>query len=297
MLTYHRTSILTSQAQTVVNTVNTVGVMGKGLAAAFKARFPDMAKAYRKLCAAKQFQIGQLWLWKAPDQWVLNFPTKKHWRNPSKLSYVEVGLKKFVAQYEERGIHEIAFPRLGCGNGELDWQDVRPLMESYLKPLPITVYIHDYVADIGLPEHRETAGSSDFQRSFKILLRDMGDLLRAGGNFRTFHNLSPFWAEFDDAQNLLIERNGHRSIVPNDELYELWTLLLRGPVTRRKLPGAARDSAYYIFPILALLPYIRAIEVSHPDEVGAIAVELLGQSSNIQVIPPNGSDQGKFEWG
>lgn len=296
MLTYHRTSILTSQAQTVVNTVNTVGVMGKGLAAAFKARYPDMAKAYRKLCAEKKIQIGQLWLWKVPEQWVLNFPTKKHWRNPSKLSYVEAGLKKFVAQYEERGIREIAFPRLGCGNGELDWTDVRPLMERYLNSLPIPVYIHDYEADIGLPEHREIVRDSDFQRTFDILLRDLENLLGEGGNFQTFLNLSPFSAEFDDAQNLLIERSGRRSVVPKDELYELWTLLLRGPVTRRKLPGAARDSAYYIFPILALLPYIRAIEVSRPDDVRSIAVELLDQSSNIHVIPPNGSKQGKFEW-
>ena len=62
-----------------------------------------MFKAYRKLCKEGRFEIGQLWLWKAPDQWVLNFPTKKHWRNPSKLSYIEAGLKKFVEQYEARG--------------------------------------------------------------------------------------------------------------------------------------------------------------------------------------------------
>ena len=71
-----------------------------------------------------------------------NFPTKKHWRKPSKLAYIDNGLKKFVDQYEERGIWEIAFPRLGCGNGGLDWADVAPLMEHHLKPLPIPVYIH-----------------------------------------------------------------------------------------------------------------------------------------------------------
>ncbi len=85
MQTYHRTSILTSQAQTVVNTVNTVGVMGKGIASEFKARYPDMFKTYRKLCREGKFDIGQLWIWKAQDQWVLNFPSKKNWRNPSNL--------------------------------------------------------------------------------------------------------------------------------------------------------------------------------------------------------------------
>jgi O-acetyl-ADP-ribose deacetylase (regulator of RNase III) len=122
--------------------------MGKGLAAEFKRRYPEMFTAYQRLCQDGKLEIGKLWLWKANDQWVLNFPTKKHWRNPSKLSYVEAGLKKFLAEYERRGIREISFPRLGCGNGGLDWQDVKPLMEQYLRRLPIPAYIHDFEKDI-----------------------------------------------------------------------------------------------------------------------------------------------------
>jgi O-acetyl-ADP-ribose deacetylase (regulator of RNase III) len=166
MLTYHRTSILTSQAQTVVNTVNTVGVMGKGIAAHFKHRYPEMFVAYQRLCRERKLDIGKLWLWKASDQWVLNFPTKRHWRNPSKLSYVEGGLQKFVAEYEGRGIREISFPRLGCGNGGLSWDDVRPLMERYLTRLPIPVFIHDFERDIGEPEHREK-DQLRFSRSYE----------------------------------------------------------------------------------------------------------------------------------
>ncbi len=135
MLTYHRTSLFTSTAQTIVNTVNTVGVMGKGIAAAFKTRYPEMFHAYQKLCREKKFEVGMLWLWKAPDQWVLNFPTKQHWRNPSKLEYIEAGLKKFVAEYERRGIREISFPRLGCGNGGLEWSQVRREIEAALSEL------------------------------------------------------------------------------------------------------------------------------------------------------------------
>lgn len=299
MLIYHRTSILTSQAQTVVNTVNTVGVMGKGLASIFKARYPDMFKAYREICKAQRFNIGQLWLWKASDQWVLNFPTKKHWRQPSKLSYIEAGLKKFVDQYEQRGIREIAFPRLGCGNGGLDWDDVRPLMERYLSPLPIPVYIHDFEVDIGLPEHRETKQAREFQRSFEGFLSDLSEVLhRERGSFYTVKNSSPYSASFDDARNLHIERPGRRSMVSSEELFEMWTLLLRGPLTPQRMPGAAYDSAYYLIPIMVRLPYIRPIQVAHKNDPGVMAVELLEQDSSTRTLADisNPSDQGEIEW-
>ncbi len=273
--------------------------MGKGLASAFKKRYPDMFKTYRELCQEKRLDIGRLWLWKASDQWVLNFPTKKHWRNPSKLSYIEAGLKKFVGQYEQRGIREIAFPRLGCGNGGLDWDDVRPLMERYLSPLPIPVYIHDYEVDIGVPEHREPQDGKEYQRSFETFLNDVGSVLhREHGLFFTLEKKTPFHAAFDDSRNIVIERGGRRNTVSIEELYELWTLLLRGPLTRQRLPGAAREEAYYIFPVLAGLPYVRAIQIGRTDDTRAIAVELLEQKERAQILTDNKnrSDQGELEW-
>src|SRR5690606_34022385 len=110
---------------------------------------------YKRICDEGLLEPGKWWLWQGSDQWVLNFPTKKQWRSPSRLEWMEMGLEKFVANYQVRGITEIAFPRLGCGNGGLDWNDVKPLMESYLSPLPIPVYIHDFEVNIGLPEHLE----------------------------------------------------------------------------------------------------------------------------------------------
>ena len=247
-----------------------------------------MFKVYRDLCKEKRFDIGQLWLWKGSDQWVLNFPTKEHWRNPSKLSYIEAGLKKFGVQYEQRGIREIAFPRLGCGNGGLDWVDVRPLMERYLIPLPIPVYTHDFEVEIGLPEHRESPEGAQFQRSFETFLDHLGSVLqRERGSFHTVSNSSPYQAVFDNSRNLLIHRPGRRSIVSNEELYEMWTLLLRGPLTRQRMPGAARDSAYYLFPILAHLPYVRPIQVGRKDDTAAMAVELLGQELSTQILADN----------
>ncbi len=155
MLIYRRTSIFESPAQTLVNTVNCVGVMGKGLAHAFKEREPGMFRAYKRICDQNALEPGKLWLWRGKGSWVLNFPTKIHWRNPSRIEWIEQGFSKFVSAYADQGITEISFPQLGCGNGNLEWTEVRPLMEHYLAKIAIPVYIHDYTVDVGLPEHLE----------------------------------------------------------------------------------------------------------------------------------------------
>lgn len=145
MITYIQDNILNSHAQVLVNPVNTVGVMGKGLAAEFKHKYPEMFRKYQILCENQRLSIGQLWLYKSPDKWILNFPTKEHWRNPSQIEFIEEGLKKFVNTYSEKGITSIAFPALGCGAGELNWDtEVRPTMERYLNPQPIDIYLYLY---------------------------------------------------------------------------------------------------------------------------------------------------------
>lgn len=154
MIKYIEGNIFDSPAQVIVNTVNTVGVMGKGLALSFKKRYPEMFESYKKSCEKHQLTIGKLMLWYAPDHWLLLFPTKENWRNPSKLEYIEKGLDKFVKTYVDKNITSIAFPKLGCGNGELKWTDVKPLMEKYLKDLPIDVYIYLGPKDSIIPEHQ-----------------------------------------------------------------------------------------------------------------------------------------------
>jgi O-acetyl-ADP-ribose deacetylase (regulator of RNase III) len=298
MLKYHRTSMLTSRAQTVVNTVNTVGVMGKGIAATFKARYPEMFTAYRKLCTEGQLQIGQLWLWQAPEQWVLNFPTKQHWRNPSKLSYIDAGLRKFVAEYERRGVREISFPRLGCGNGGLDWEKVRPLMESYLAPLPIPVFIHDFERDIGLPEHREGRPQVSFSRSFDVFVDHIKTAVaEQDGRFETVSNRTPFVARWPDGGELRIERSSSSGAVNIDDMYELWNLLLHGPVTRQKLPGTARQWAYYVFAILSALPYLRTVEIGRPNKTPSVAIELASGEPIATLPPASNQEQREFRWG
>lgn len=146
MILYKKGSLFEGNEQTIVNTVNCVGVMGKGIALEYKKLYPDMFKKYKSFCDKKMIDIGVLYLYEASDRWILNFPTKYHWRNKSKLSYLEDGLIKFVETYKDKGITSIAFPQLGCQNGGLDWEtQVKPLMESYLSNLDdieIVIYLY-----------------------------------------------------------------------------------------------------------------------------------------------------------
>ncbi len=143
MITYLETSLLDSPALALINTVNTVGVMGKGIALSFKKLYPAMFAEYQRLCGQKKLDIGKLFVYTTPNKIVVNFPTKTHWRLPSRPEYIEAGLCAFVAHYSDYGISSASFPRLGCGNGKLDWStQVQPLMECYLQPLPIPIYIH-----------------------------------------------------------------------------------------------------------------------------------------------------------
>ena len=156
MINYVVGDLFTSPAKVLVNTVNTVGVMGKGIARTFKRLYPDMFEEYKTHCDTGELVIGKLHLYTNSDKWILNFPTKKHWRGKSKVEYIEAGLKDFVDIYDSEGIESVSFPMLGCGNGGLDWDSqVRPLMEKYLKPLPIDVRIHLYGSEF-LPNEDNT---------------------------------------------------------------------------------------------------------------------------------------------
>jgi O-acetyl-ADP-ribose deacetylase (regulator of RNase III) len=120
-ITFIKGNIFDSKAQTIVNTVNCVGGMGKGIALEYKKKYPLMFEKYKELCSHNLFEIGKLWLYKDEqnERWILNFPTKTHWKYNSRYCYIEKGLEKFVDTYKEKGITSIAFPLLGCTNGGL----------------------------------------------------------------------------------------------------------------------------------------------------------------------------------
>ncbi len=135
-------NIFESNCTTIVNTINCVGVMGKGIALEFKKRYPDMFMDYVQKCDKGEIRPGEPYVFQNGEISILNFPTKDHWRSPSRLSYVEDGLDWFVENYGKYDIHSIAFPPLGCGNGGLSWDVVGPVMYQKLNGLPINIEIY-----------------------------------------------------------------------------------------------------------------------------------------------------------
>jgi O-acetyl-ADP-ribose deacetylase (regulator of RNase III) len=126
--------LLSSTADALVNPVNTVGVMGKGLALAFKKRFPDNFAAYR----TAEVVIGKMFVFERPvaPRWIINFPTKRHWREASRVEDVRAGLVDLVEQLRQREISSVAIPALGCGLGGLEWTDVRPMIVNACGTIP-----------------------------------------------------------------------------------------------------------------------------------------------------------------
>lgn len=143
MLQETQTTVFNTNAQAIVNTVNCVGVMGAGLALEFKLRFPQMYKDYSELCRRKEIKPGNLTVYRDDSTpLIINFPTKNHWKYPSQLKWIEQGLQHFVQVYTQWGITSVAFPKLGCDRGGLNWSDVYQLIQKYLQDLPnLTVYI------------------------------------------------------------------------------------------------------------------------------------------------------------
>jgi O-acetyl-ADP-ribose deacetylase (regulator of RNase III)/uncharacterized protein YwgA len=132
-----------SKCQTLVNTVNTVGIMGKGIALEFKKRFPDMFEDYVRRCAESKVKLGEPYLYKRlTPPWILNFPTKEHWRSVSNISDIVRGLNYLEQHYKKWGITSIALPPLGCGHGQLEWKIVGPTLYRHMKKLDIPVELY-----------------------------------------------------------------------------------------------------------------------------------------------------------
>lgn len=144
MVTFVKGDIFKSPAQVLTNTVNCAGVMGKGVALEFKNRYPQMFGDYKVKCDQGKVKPGQPYLWEDDSAQVLNFPTKRSWRDNSLLQDVEDGLKYLAGSYEQMGIQSIAMPALGCGLGGLKWSEVQPLIMKYLGALPdLDVYVYE----------------------------------------------------------------------------------------------------------------------------------------------------------
>ena len=147
MITFTQGNLLAANSEAFVNTVNTVGVMGKGIALMFKEAFPENFLAYKKACARNEVEVGRMFVTERNQligpRWIINFPTKQHWRYPSKIEWIVAGLVDLERVIKERGIRTVALPPLGSGNGGLEWAIVRGKIEgalSALRDVDVTVY-------------------------------------------------------------------------------------------------------------------------------------------------------------
>ncbi|HPT01400.1 MAG TPA: macro domain-containing protein [Bacteroidales bacterium] len=166
-------NIFNSQAMALVNTVNCVGVMGKGIALEFRLRFPEMFKEYQKICTQHLLKPGQILLYKKSYPWILNFAIKDDWKNPSKKEWIEETLKKFCENYKNLGINSVAFPWMGAMNGGLPLDTIKSITRKYLQNLP----------DIEIEIYEFDTSSSDplFEKLKKLLSMKSEDLVNGSG--------------------------------------------------------------------------------------------------------------------
>lgn len=156
MVTVRVGNLFEAKAQTLVNTVNCVGVMGKGIALEFKKRFPEMYRDYEECCKNGDVKLGRPYLFKdLVGPWILNFPTKDHWRAVARLQDIIDGLEHLKEHYREWGITSLAMPPLGCGQGQLEWRVVGPSLYRHLSDLDIPV---ELFAPHGTPEGELSPG-------------------------------------------------------------------------------------------------------------------------------------------
>ncbi len=161
-------NIFESRCQTLVNTVNCVGIMGKGIAQIFKKEHPAMFEDYKARCERGEVRLGEPYLYTdLSGVSIINFPTKQHWRSGSRLEDIEKGLDRFRDRYREWGILSVAFPPLGCGNGGLEWEEVGPLMYEKLSDLPIEVEVY---APYGTPAGQTKKEFLERQRQRSLAL-------------------------------------------------------------------------------------------------------------------------------
>ncbi|MCO6426787.1 macro domain-containing protein, partial [Nitrosomonas communis] len=144
MIKFTRGDILQADVEAIVNTVNCVGVMGRGIALQFKKAWPENFKAYAAACKNNEVQPGKLFVFAtqqlANPRYIINFPTKRHWRGASRMEDIDSGLEALAATIREKHIQSIAIPPLGCGLGGLDWNQVKQKIEQSLSALP-DVYV------------------------------------------------------------------------------------------------------------------------------------------------------------
>ncbi len=184
MIQYTTGNLLEADTEALVNTVNTVGVMGKGIALQFKEQFPENFKRYADACKRNELEPGKLLMTTEHtvqgDKRIINFPTKTEWFRKSSYAYIESGLLALVTLIQEHGIRSIALPPLGCGHGGLDWAKVRPMIEKHLGTLPVRVLVYEPNAAVKAILQKETQRDAKLTPARAMLLHALFDFEQHG---------------------------------------------------------------------------------------------------------------------
>jgi len=218
MIEYRSGDILKSEAEALVNTVNCMGVMGRGIALQFKNAFPENFKAYAAACKREQVQPGRMFVFETgqltPPRYIINFPTKRHWRGKSRIEDIEAGLGALVAEIRARRIRSIALPPLGAGLGGLDWvAEVRPRVEAALRALDdvqVIVYEpHGAPASDTMKHRREVPKMTAGRAALVELMHLMYFLQEAGEPLRLRYKAAPYGPYAENLRHVLHAIEGH----------------------------------------------------------------------------------------
>lgn len=187
-------TVFNTNAECIVNTINCVSFMGKGLALEFALRYPELERLYKEQCAKKQVHTGNVYFYNINGQKIINFPTKFHFKYPSKMEWIEQGLISFINNYKKWDIKSVAFPILGASNGGLNPAEVEDLMVKYLSQLDIDVYICKSKLVEGKEKEMVDAFKityiDDLSRSIKLNAKQIDNLKRKQKSIEKFYQIS-----------------------------------------------------------------------------------------------------------
>ncbi len=207
MITYKTGNLLDAPVQALVNTVNTVGVMGKGIALQFKNTFPENARVYTEAVKEGKVKLGEVLVVPVNPigtvKYIINFPTKGHWRYPSKLAWIQSGLEDLKQKLQEYNIASVALPPLGCGNGGLNWDEVKPVIENALKDLQTDIIVYEPSIDVQEILKKEEKLSASRLTPVRAMLLQLLYHYRALGEFTSefaAEKLSYFLQRFGEKQ-------------------------------------------------------------------------------------------------
>jgi O-acetyl-ADP-ribose deacetylase (regulator of RNase III) len=262
MIQYKTGDILAEDAEALVNTVNCVGFMGRGIALEFKRAWPENFTAYAAACRRHEVQPGRMFVFEnkalTGPRYIINFPTKRHWRGKSRIEDIEAGLSALVTEVKRRGIQSIAIPPLGAGLGGLDWADVRPRIERAMRELPdvgvVVFEPHRAPVDVARRRARKVPPMTPGRAALVGLMdRYLGGLLDPFVSLLEAHKLMYFMQEAGEPLRLRLAKGPYgpyaenlRHVLSEIEGYYISGYGAGGDAPDKVLelvPGAVRDAS------------------------------------------------------